>query len=518
MKCLTLLPVVGYIRMSSDKQEASPAQQRGEISRLAAACGYEIKRWYIDEGISGGRSDRVDFQKMIGDAERDRDFRMILVWDQDRFSRFEPMEFFYYCFRLKQAGVGIHSCNQGALDLDTPNAWLLTGVTQSGKSEFLKTLSKNVKRARAANHAAGKFGGGVLPFGLTMDRLPPDARGRARLSGKPIIHAEAGAIVAEVFRRYDGGEGANRIAKDLNLRGVPTAGQINGTRQSCWTALAINRMLCREEYIGKVAIGAATVACEALVDVQTFGRVQKRLAARKKAGVRRRGSFALTGLVWCAECGSAMCGTTVSASRGHAYYRCGVSNSAPGAGKCSGQYVREAQLFAAIQARALAHAITNWEALTAAVSEGDLGKAKDATAAERRRLDRRLADIDAKLVKARATFMEADADLRADAAQYLRDLKAERETLADQAATVVPLDSGSAKTAREAAVASWARRMDDLASDDAAVVRNALAGMVERIDLSARTEQRGKRRRVIERLGVISFRNELALSDNRQAP
>lgn len=59
--------------------------------------------------------------------------------------------------------------------------------------------------------------------------------------------------------------------------------------------------------------------------------------------------------------------------------------------------------------------------------------------------------------------------------------------------------------------------MEDLGSYDAQVVKTALAGMVERIDLSARSELRGKRRRVVERKGVISFKNELALSDTRQA-
>ena len=52
------IPAVGYIRMSSDKQEASPQQQRKEIETYAAEHGYRIIDWYIDEGISGSRSDR----------------------------------------------------------------------------------------------------------------------------------------------------------------------------------------------------------------------------------------------------------------------------------------------------------------------------------------------------------------------------------------------------------------------------------------------------------------------------
>ena len=44
---------VGYIRMSSDKQEESPEQQRDEILKLATKHGYKIIRWYEDHAISG---------------------------------------------------------------------------------------------------------------------------------------------------------------------------------------------------------------------------------------------------------------------------------------------------------------------------------------------------------------------------------------------------------------------------------------------------------------------------------
>jgi len=82
---------VGYIRMSSDKQEASPEQQRQEIIALAKRDGYRIIRWYIDEGVSGDATDkRLDFQRMIRDAEGGG-FQAVLCWDQDRFGRFDSI-------------------------------------------------------------------------------------------------------------------------------------------------------------------------------------------------------------------------------------------------------------------------------------------------------------------------------------------------------------------------------------------------------------------------------------------
>ncbi len=61
---------VAYVRMSSDKQEASPNQQREEIIKLAKREGYRIIRWYTDKAISGDATEkRVQFQQMIQDAE-----------------------------------------------------------------------------------------------------------------------------------------------------------------------------------------------------------------------------------------------------------------------------------------------------------------------------------------------------------------------------------------------------------------------------------------------------------------
>ena len=44
-----MITAVAYVRMSSDRQEASPKQQREEIEKLAKREGYQIIRWYTDE-------------------------------------------------------------------------------------------------------------------------------------------------------------------------------------------------------------------------------------------------------------------------------------------------------------------------------------------------------------------------------------------------------------------------------------------------------------------------------------
>ena len=65
------IPAVAYIRMSSDRQDLSPGQQRDEIAKLAARGGFHLVREYFDDAVSGDATEkRTAFQRMIRDAER----------------------------------------------------------------------------------------------------------------------------------------------------------------------------------------------------------------------------------------------------------------------------------------------------------------------------------------------------------------------------------------------------------------------------------------------------------------
>ncbi len=63
-------PAVGYIRMSSDQQQDSPARQRQDIQALAERFGYQIFKWYEGHGLTGTESSkRKDFRKRLTDED-----------------------------------------------------------------------------------------------------------------------------------------------------------------------------------------------------------------------------------------------------------------------------------------------------------------------------------------------------------------------------------------------------------------------------------------------------------------
>src|SRR5437899_1970944 len=102
-----LVPAVGYLRRSTDKQEASIPDQTKAVQRYADEKGYRILRWYTDDAISGDdTANRLGFRQMLADAREERaDFKAILCWDQDRFGRFDSIEAGYWIHPLRQAEI-----------------------------------------------------------------------------------------------------------------------------------------------------------------------------------------------------------------------------------------------------------------------------------------------------------------------------------------------------------------------------------------------------------------------------
>ena len=152
MVAKSLIPAVGYVRMSSSQQDASPGQQRKEITKLAEKTGYRLIRWYEDPGISGDDTrKRKHFLRMLRDIQEKGDFAAILCWDQDRFGRFDTIEAGSIIFPLRQAGIWLQTVTQGRIDWNTFQGRLIYTVQQEGKHQYLIDLSRNVLRGKVAS-------------------------------------------------------------------------------------------------------------------------------------------------------------------------------------------------------------------------------------------------------------------------------------------------------------------------------------------------------------------------------
>src|SRR5215468_11032300 len=77
-----------YVRVSTDKQSESVANQTSALRQVAERRGWDVVEIYTDEGISGAkaRDKRPALDAMLNDASR-RKFDVVMAWAIDRVGR-----------------------------------------------------------------------------------------------------------------------------------------------------------------------------------------------------------------------------------------------------------------------------------------------------------------------------------------------------------------------------------------------------------------------------------------------
>jgi DNA invertase Pin-like site-specific DNA recombinase len=353
---------LAYYRMSDPQQEESIDQQRAEVVAYAARRGYQIIREYVDEGISGDKTEkRAGFLKMRDEASR-LGVEAILVWDQDRFGRFDSLEAGYWIKPLRDAGIVLVTVKDGAIDWNDFTKRLVYTITQEGKHQYLRDISRNITRGQLANARKGRRNGSHAPYGYDRMLLDELRQPRQRLRpGERVIRPKSWDVtlvpsenpeevetVVWIFRTFLDTEGSLRgMANELNRRGVRAPGRYRrGDRAwPLWDTNAIKRVLTNPVYCGDYRYGyvgsgsyhrivgdevrehkgkrcrrkndrAACIirdAHESLVSRQAWDLAQAKLAARKaESRYVRDAGYVLTGLLYCGHCGSRMQGTSAA--------------------------------------------------------------------------------------------------------------------------------------------------------------------------------------------------------------
>ncbi len=269
---------IGYARRSTDKQEQSIPDQQAYVEQWAKEHGYVIKRWYVDDAISGTSTKGRDlFAQMIAAAENGRDFDTILCYDITRFSRGGTNETGYYLYRLQAAGVEAIFCADGIPEGD--EGQLLQGVKSWQAWQFSVKLSKDSIRGMVSSMMGRHcVQGGAVPFGYDKQHLTSDGRilrtfrclsdGRkeeydstGRLirvlpQGETIKKAKSDivryvpstdervAIIRGMFETAAAGYGSRHIAARLNEQGVPSP---DGAK---WNSSVVRRMIVNPVYRG----------------------------------------------------------------------------------------------------------------------------------------------------------------------------------------------------------------------------------------------------------------------------
>lgn len=497
--------VVAYYRMSSDRQDKSIAEQREAVERYAREHDYRIIREYIDEGISGDETRRrVNFKRMISDAQTLCDFEIVVCWDQDRFGRFNSIEAGHWIYPLMQAGVRLETIAQGKIDWNDFAGRLMYQIQQEGKHQFLRDLARNSLRGLISRVKEGKWGGGIPPYGY---ELGEDEHLKL---GNPMQVK----VVQEIFLMRLEGMGYRTIAKRINRMGTPAPSG------KPWGHDAVRLILEREAYTGVVTLGgrkqgkyftasddlvtpvrpgkrlptnATRVenAHPAIIDRKTFDAAQAMRKSHPKPHWREDSEGTpLAGLLVCGRCGKIMYAQSLQRRAGQKFpnYICSTYHKGHGCGYC---YVQQEAILRTvakvIRERVLSKSM---KALEKAIAKEIDRRAANVKRVDVEAIQRQIEALEKKIDNATERLVSVHDSLVPSIERKLLEMQRERDELATGLNAAPP----AALTLDPKQVAAKVKELETvLETGSPSKVRNALSKIISRVTLDFTPSKQSKR-------------------------
>ena len=257
---LGLIPVVQYVRMSTEHQRYSTENQGLAIQEYADSHGMQIVKTYVDAGKSGlNIRGRVGLQRLLADVQLPNPgFNAVLVYDVSRWGRFpDPDEAGEYERSCKRRGIRVIYCAEPFVNDGSMSATVMVGLKRSMAAEYSRELSVKVFAGHRTLVQLGYRQGGTPGFGLRRQLVDEHHTAKAILSRgerKSIqtdrVFLVAGpadevATVREIYRLFlEGGMPERVIASTLNRQEIKT------DSGSAWTRGTVHQILTNEKYIG----------------------------------------------------------------------------------------------------------------------------------------------------------------------------------------------------------------------------------------------------------------------------
>ncbi|PPG35034.1 hypothetical protein C5E10_05380 [Pseudoclavibacter sp. RFBG4] len=334
-----------YSRLSvSDDTSTSIARQLRDLRALAEREDLEVVAEFVDDGVSG-RTSRANATGAL-QFLRERRADVLVVWKFDRWSRQGMRSLADLIDTLDEIPTTEFVALQDGLRSAQP-AWR---IVASVLAEVARMESENTAtRVRSSIQwrvEAGLWRGGQIPFGYqaaegkepntrTLIPYPPEVA---------VIEEMASALITGLWT-------PNRVTEELNQRQVPTGRSAYrtarnrghnpdgldrgiwrpGTVMQLWTAShLIGRQVHRGELVRDDA-GIPKTVWPPLVDRDTYEALRAavrdpRLAAGTTTQANRRRSQLLSGLLFCAECGSIAYSNRASRGQRASVYTCSRRN------------------------------------------------------------------------------------------------------------------------------------------------------------------------------------------------
>ena len=355
-----------YERLSRDDElqgeSNSITNQKHFLEDYARKNGFVNIRHFTDDGVSGTTFDREGFQSMIAEVEAGN-VAVIIVKDMSRFGRDYLKVGFYTEVMFKEKGVrfiainnGIDSSNQQDSDftpfLNIMNEW------------YARDSSRKIQAIFKARIQEGKRVSPSVPYGYRRD---PDDKQHL------IVDPEPAAVVRRIFKLVLEGNGVNRIADILYADKIlipsayaekyyPENQHSKGFHDPIrWTNQAVSYILEKREYMGHTVLGKTISESyktkkrrkatedelmifenthEAIIDEETWNNVQRLIETKRRPKKNGAPPCRLSGLLYCADCGSKLSHRYNSRNKYDADNSYGCSSYRQYTRNCTMHYIR----------------------------------------------------------------------------------------------------------------------------------------------------------------------------------
>ena len=318
------LRVAAYCRVSTKKDEQLGSYENQKAyytEKIMANPNWTMADIFADEGITGTSAcKRKDFLRMIRQCRKGK-IDMILAKSVSRFAR-NTVDTLSYTRELRSMGIPVIFEEQNINSIYPESEFLITihGAFAQSESEGISS------RVKWGKHQAMRTGKANIQYKTLLGyEKGPD--------GEMVVNAEQAETVRKIYELYLSGQTLRSIKEALESGGFKNSA---GTME--WTTSNLRTILSDEKYCGDVLLQKTFIQdCiskkvikntgqlpmyliqnhhEAIIPRDRFDAVQVEFARRKTltnstkksapTGMSRySGKYALSGLLFCGECGTA---------------------------------------------------------------------------------------------------------------------------------------------------------------------------------------------------------------------
>ena len=302
--------VAAYVRVSNLKDamlQSLSTQVSYYNDFIQRHAGWQYAGAYVDEGLTGTKDLRPEFQRLLADC-RGGQIDMIITKSTTRFAR-NTVTMLETVRMLKEFDVDVFFEKENIHSMSGDGELMLT-ILASFAQEESRSVSDNCKWRIQEKMRKGEVFGLRGMYGYTM------------VENRLVIQPEQAEIVRQIFDWYVSGDSSIVIAKRLNAAGQLTL------NHAAWSAKHVRDVLKNEKYAGNMLLQKTyindylnkhkkknrgelpqyfvTQTHEAIIAQNTFETAQRMLADSYKKNLPSKPAYArypLSGKIICGNCG-----------------------------------------------------------------------------------------------------------------------------------------------------------------------------------------------------------------------